>query len=377
VLIGYSLAVPWWITVAQSSSWSQPLFAFYLERYRDVSGATPNEASGGEATFGYLGASYIVIHIRNPDVTVDSSKYSGSVTYVSVSSNAQYWQVSMDSESSCKFAVGVAEVALLGMTIQGNAVSLGSSSIAAIDTGTTLIGGPSSVIASIYSNIPGSQLMTGSYANYYEYPCTTTIDFKITIGGFTIKISDQDFNLGHYPSGSSDKTMCTGAAFIQALPSNSPVQWIVGDTALKNVYSVYRYNPPAVGFANLAGAITSSASSVSTTIPDVSSISDAATPTPGTVNGTVSSSASSTMNATSNSSATSSGSSSAVTSSHTGTTATAHVVTATATAGASASSSAATNGAAADATSSKSSASRAGGISIVGLAAIILGSFLF
>lgn len=40
--------------------------------------------------------------------------------------------------------------------------------------------------------------------------------------------------------------------------SNSPISWIVGATFLKNVYSVFRYNPPAVGFAALsdnAGAV--------------------------------------------------------------------------------------------------------------------------
>lgn len=39
---------------------------------------------------------------------------------------------------------------------------------------------------------------------------------------------------------------------------NSPISWIVGATFLKNVYSVFRYNPPAIGFAALsdnAGAV--------------------------------------------------------------------------------------------------------------------------
>lgn len=31
-----------------------------------------------------------------------------------------------------------------------------------------------------------------------------------------------------------------------------PISWIVGDTYLKNFYSVFRYDPPAVGFAPLA-----------------------------------------------------------------------------------------------------------------------------
>ena len=156
---------------------------------------------------------------------------------------------------------------MASMTMQGTSISLGSSTSCAIDTGTTLIGGPSSIIAAIYAAIPGSQQMTGSYANYYEYPCSTTIDFEITFGGFTISISDADFNLGRY---STNDSMCTGAAFIQSLSDSSPVQWIVGDTALKNVYSVYRYNPAAVGFAALAGSATPSG--VSTEVPTAAAI---------------------------------------------------------------------------------------------------------
>ncbi|RXK34701.1 hypothetical protein M231_08042 [Tremella mesenterica] len=234
--LAYSKAVPLWITLAKSTSWDQPLFAFYLKRYRDVAGATSVESDGGMANFGYL----------------DATIYTGDVTYVTVPSDAQYWQIPIDS-----------------MSMQGTAISLGTSTAAAIDTGTTLIGGPSAIIAKIYAAIPGSKPMTGSYVNYYEYPCTTSISFSLTFGGFEIQVSDADFNLGRY---SSDTTYCTGAAFVQDLPSNSPVQWIVGDTVLKNVYSVYRYSPPAVGFAALAGDSTQLAANASTTIPQGSGL---------------------------------------------------------------------------------------------------------
>ena len=164
--------------------------------------------------------------------------------------------------------------------MQGSTIDLGSNNMVAVDTGTTLIGGPESIIESIYAAIDGSERMTGAYQNYYQYPCSTTIDFRITFGGYTIRIGDADFNLGRY---SSDQTMCTGAVYVQSLSSGSPVQWIVGDTALKNVYSVYRFDPPAVGFAALAGSAT--ASTGSTTIPNVSTLppgytSEGQTPSP-------------------------------------------------------------------------------------------------
>ena len=36
--------------------------------------------------------------------------------------------------------------------------------------------------------------------------------------------------------------------------SQSPISWIVGASFLKNVYSVFRYNPLAIGFAQLSGS---------------------------------------------------------------------------------------------------------------------------
>lgn len=244
--------------------------------------------------------------------------------------------------------------------MQGKTIPLGSSNVVAVDTGTTLIGGPAAIIASIYASIPGSQPMTEGYTNYYQYPCTTNIDFQITIGGYTIKITNQDFSLGHY---SSDSSMCTGAAFIQDLPSNAPIQWIVGDTALKNVYSVYRYKPPAVGFADLAADVTNSESSKTTTIPDVSTLSDAALTT-GTANGTLSTSSTSLATNTSRTSTSARTSSSALPS----------VVTATSTIVPSTPTELATSQA--PSTSASSSASRTAAISVLVIVTLVVATLI-
>jgi cathepsin D len=52
--------------------------------------------------------------------------------------------------------------------MQGTTVQV-TATAAAIDTGTTLIGGPETDVAALYAAIPGSRKMTGSYAGYYEY----------------------------------------------------------------------------------------------------------------------------------------------------------------------------------------------------------------
>jgi cathepsin D len=57
------------------------------------------------------------------------------------------------------------------MTVQGNNVTLptGTESYSAIDTGTTLIGGPSSAVSSIFAQIPGSAPGVGDFEGYFTY----------------------------------------------------------------------------------------------------------------------------------------------------------------------------------------------------------------
>jgi hypothetical protein len=57
------------------------------------------------------------------------------------------------------------------LSVNSSSISLpsGSSSYAAIDTGTTLVGGPRSVISRMFDQIPGSQAGTGNFEGYYTY----------------------------------------------------------------------------------------------------------------------------------------------------------------------------------------------------------------
>ena len=67
-------------------------------------------------------------------------------------------------------------------------------------------------------------------------------------------------NLGTV-SGFTTNDMCAGGIFdIGSTVESNPggPSWIIGDTFLKNVYSVFQANPPAVGFAQLASGLSSS-----------------------------------------------------------------------------------------------------------------------
>lgn len=226
-------ATPWWAALASGGGWgSQPMFGVYLARFRDDPTATASEAQGGSLMLG--GA--------------DASLYTGAISYVSVTGSPalQYWNVP-----------------IAALSVQGTSITVGSgANAAAIDTGTTLIGGPAAQVAAIYAAIPGARAMTGSYAGYYEYPCSTSIDLAMTFGTFDVHVTEADFNVGSY---GSDTSMCTGGVYVQSLSSSSPIQWVIGDTLLKNVYTVYRYSPAAVGFATLASNSATPSSSSSST----------------------------------------------------------------------------------------------------------------
>ena len=55
--------------------------------------------------------------------------------------------------------------------MNGKSVTIptGNSALAAIDTGTTLIGGPSAAVASIWAAVPGSRALTGQMAGFFGF----------------------------------------------------------------------------------------------------------------------------------------------------------------------------------------------------------------
>ncbi|KAG1728175.1 aspartic peptidase domain-containing protein [Suillus paluster] len=203
---------PFWQTLASGGSWDSALFGVQLTRYGNASGATQNEP-GGVIDMGYT----------------NSSLYTGSIEYYDLVGTPQFWEINMNT-----------------LTVQGKSIDIAGMSTAIIDTGTTNIAGPSTAIASIYAQIPGSQLGTGSLEGYYTYPCSTTVNVEFNFGGNTWSMSPADFTHTQVSS-----TECIGAFFVSTIGQGGP-SWVIGDAFLKNVYSVFKYSPASVGFAALS-----------------------------------------------------------------------------------------------------------------------------
>ncbi|PLW09925.1 hypothetical protein PCANC_23801 [Puccinia coronata f. sp. avenae] len=212
---------------------SFPGFSFGLTRYINTSGPAEVEP-GGLFTLGTLNASLIAP--------------GKAISFVPMPPGLQsYWLIPME-----------------GLDVNGVPLPLNaqSSPNVAIDTGTTLIGGPAKEVKQFYSQVIGSSPASGSYQGYYSYPCNSSVLVSFRFGGKNYSMAPNDFNLG--PFGSNGR--CLGSVFKLELSgaSKSLISWVIGDSFLKNVLSVYRYLPPAVGFAKLWSAFNSTGASVVT-----------------------------------------------------------------------------------------------------------------
>lgn len=188
----------------------------------------------------------------------NSTLFSGDVQYHNIQEPASFWLINLSN-----------------LTANGTAVALTQSTLSAIDTGTTLIGGPSSDVATFYTTIGGTPQSDGMFS----FPCDLTISVSMGFDGQSSwPISTDDFNLGPIQDGSTE---CQGALFDlnegSAIPPNSGnPSWVVGDTFLKNVYTVFRSNPASVGFAQLSVAAGGTGTGAAGSLPPTSSQSSSA-----------------------------------------------------------------------------------------------------
>lgn len=190
-------ATPFWEVLAESGKLSANAFSFQLQRNALTVTSEYQLSSGGVFTLG----------------EIDSNQYSGDITYTNLpnttAGQAGYWAIPLDS-----------------ISIDGSSVDT-SNELAAIDTGTTLIGGPSDAVTQIYSKISNSQQVdlgsSGSgESGYYAFPCSTTPTVAFTFGGKSWTLNASDFNAGAIDTSGS---YCLGAIFATDLGSGAP-DWV-------------------------------------------------------------------------------------------------------------------------------------------------------
>ncbi|KJA26203.1 hypothetical protein HYPSUDRAFT_36452 [Hypholoma sublateritium FD-334 SS-4] len=217
-------ATPFWLALANSNQFSSPEIAFWLARSTNPEA---QDVAGGVFTLG----------------GTNSSLFTGDIEFLNIPTNPlQFW------------ALPLTTVQVNGATVKIQSANMP----AAIDTGTSLIAGPTEDVAAIWAAVPGSG-PSPSNQGFFNFPCSTPVSVSISFGGKTWPISELDIVFTTEPE---DNSKCIGSIFGVTIPPNSGTpSWIFGDTFLKNVYSVFRSNPPSVGFAQLSSITGSGAGS--------------------------------------------------------------------------------------------------------------------
>jgi len=153
---------------------------------------------------------------------IDSSKYTGSLTYASVTTRQGFWEFSLSG-----YAVGSG--------------SFKSSSIDGIaDTGTTLLYLPSSVVSAYYAQVSGAK--NDLNAGGYTFPCSASLPaFTFGVGSARIVVPSEYINYAPY----------TGSTCFGGIQSSSGIGInIFGDVALKSAYVVFDSTGPRIGWAS-------------------------------------------------------------------------------------------------------------------------------
>ncbi|PNS16000.1 Rhizopuspepsin [Sphaceloma murrayae] len=155
---------------------------------------------------------------------IDSSKYSGAITYVAADSSQGFWG----------FTAG-------GYQVGSSAAVSTSIGKSIADTGTSLLYLPSSVVTAYYRQVSGSS--NSADQGGYIFPCTATLpNFTVKIGTGSFVIPGSYINFAPIGDGT-----CFGG-----IQSNTGLGLtIFGDIFLKAVYAVFDQSTgsPRLGFA--------------------------------------------------------------------------------------------------------------------------------
>ncbi|XP_058383375.1 pepsin II-2/3-like [Diceros bicornis minor] len=157
---------------------------------------------------------------------IDSSYYTGSLHWVPVSEEG-YWQITVDS-----------------ITMNGESIACSGGCQAIVDTGTSLLVGPTSAIDNIQSDIGAKEDLLGegviSCSAIYSLP-----DIVFTINGVEFPLPASAYIL------EEDETCISGFEGMD-LDTSSGELWVLGDVFIRQYYTVFDRANNQVGLASVA-----------------------------------------------------------------------------------------------------------------------------
>ncbi|KAI0771237.1 acid protease [Trametes elegans] len=137
--------------------------------------------------------------------------------------------------------IGGASVIVGGQTVVSNMDTV-------IDSGSTIMTAPPDAAAQFWNAVPGAQVFDQD-SGLFTFPCESVPEVAFNWGGQSWAVSAENFNLGQ--AGEGFEGQCVGALASGDLGLGDNT-WLLGDSFMKNVYTVFDIKNNAVGFAQLA-----------------------------------------------------------------------------------------------------------------------------
>jgi len=196
----YNIPTPFETMVAQGLV-KESVFAFYLQ----------SDASAmGELVFG----------------GIDQSHFTGDLVNVPLTSET-YWEVSLDK------------------AMFGSDTVVSSAQKAIIDSGTSLLAGPTDQVAALAKKIGATSIAGGKEYTIDCSKVSTLPKFTVTLGGHDFALEGSDYTL-------SASGQCLFAFTGIDVPAPRGPLWIMGDVFMKKYYSIFDYGNKQMRFAPVA-----------------------------------------------------------------------------------------------------------------------------
>jgi len=155
---------------------------------------------------------------------IDTNHYTGDINYIPLLSE-DYWTCKLDS-----------------LTFSGSSTSLTSSHKAILDTGTSLLGGPSADVKAIAEQLGAKPLST---TGEYTIACdkiNSLPTLEVNLGGVPYALTGADYIIN------SGGTCLLGMVGLD-VPAPAGPLWILGDVFIRKYFTVFDWGQKRLGFA--------------------------------------------------------------------------------------------------------------------------------